>query len=300
MEKNEAILRYEAAALVLPNRLRKRALSLHSEQKEQAEELRLRIGRAMTVLLPEGEVPLGETVTVEDLEIVCDLASDFSRYATMETLRQGFLPTKGGLRIGLCGSAVMKNGETANLKDISSAVIRIEREKTGIAAPLVSDLFQDGVFQSTLILSPPGGGKTTLLRDLVRLLSDERKQRIALIDERSEVAVVYRGKPQMDVGLYTDVLDGFPKAIGIPMVLRAMNPQIIAVDEITVQEDLQAIAQASGCGVAILATIHGKDTEDLVKKPLYRELLSKNVFRNVIRIGRSGTERSYTVEVLPW
>lgn len=300
MGTNEDILRCETAALVLPNRLRKRVLSLNTVQKELAEELRLRIGQAMTVLLPEGEVSLEEIVTAEDLEILCDLASDFSRYATMDTLRQGFLSAKGGLRIGLCGSVVMKNGETTNLKDISSAVIRIEREKRGIAAPFITDLFQNEVFQSTLILSPPGGGKTTLLRDLARLLSDEKKQRIALIDERSEVAVVYRGKPQMDIGSYTDVLDGCPKALGIPMVLRAMNPQIIAVDEITVQDDLKTIAQASGCGVAILATIHGIDLEDLMKKPLYRELLGKNVFRKIIRIERKGVERIYSVEDVPW
>ena len=299
MEKNEAVLRYEAAAAVLPNRLRRRALAVSTEWKEQTEELRLRVGRALSLLLPEGEMDLPETVTGEDLEILCDFASEFSRYASMETLRQGFLPAKGGLRIGLCGTTVMKNGEPTNLKDISSAVIRIEREKKGIAVPLAEGLFQDGVFQSTLILSPPGGGKTTLLRDLVRTLSEEKAQRIARIGERSEVAVTYRGRPQMGSGAHTDVLDGCPKSIGIPMVLRAMNPQIIAVDEITVRQDLQAIAQAAGCGVALLATIHGQSVEELTQKPLYRELLEQRVFRNVIRISHDGAERSYRTEQLP-
>ena len=182
----------------------------------------------------------------EELETLCDLATDFSRYAAAETLREGFLPVRGGFRIGLCGTAVMKNGVNTNLRDLSSAVVRIARERKGIADGLTPELLREGRFRNTLILSPPGGGKTTLLRDLVRSLSSGSggtpPQRIALLDERGEVAVVYRGEPQMDVGPRTDVLDGCPKAIGIPMVLRAMNPQIIAVDEITQREDLAAAA----------------------------------------------------------
>lgn len=121
----------------------------------------------------------------------------------METLRQGFLPVRGGFRVGLCGSAVMKDGAVTNLKQISSAVIRISREQRGIAREIAPKLFRDGRFRSTLLLSPPGGGKTTLLRDLVRQLScgdGIPPQRITLVDERGEVAVMYRGQPQMDVG----------------------------------------------------------------------------------------------------
>lgn len=296
MEKNS--VRFDGAAAILPARLRREALALPAEVRARAEEIRLRTGRPVTVLLPEGEVELEIAAEPEELETLCDLASDFSRYAAAETLREGFLPVRGGYRVGLCGTAVMKNGLNTNLKNPSSAVIRIGREQRGVGEAVVEQLLRNGRFVSTLILSPPGGGKTTLLRDVVRCLSDEGV-RIALIDERGEVAVTYQGQPQMDVGRRTDVLDGCPKALGIPMVLRAMNPQIIAVDEITLREDLRAISLAAGCGVGLLATIHGADVSELMEKPLYRELVEKRVFRMVVVIRQEDGARRYEVEELP-
>ena len=303
MEKNWDVIRYDAAAAILPNRLRKLALALPEEQKAAAEEFRLRAGRPMTVLLPEGELPLEAEVDPAELETLCDLATEFSRYAAAETLREGFVPVRGGFRLGLCGTAVMKGGMNTNLKNLSSAAIRIARERKGVGTDLAPRLFRDGVFRSTLILSPPGGGKTTLLRDLVRCVSEgvggTPALRVSLVDERGEVAVMYRGQPQMDVGSRTDVLDACPKALGIPIVLRAMNPQVIAVDEITARADLRAVVMAAGCGVGLLATIHAADTAELLQRPLYRDLLAEGVFQQAVCIATSEGKRTYRMEELP-
>ena len=294
--------RYTAAAAVLPTRLRRAALSLDGARQAAAEEFRLRAGQPLSVVLPGGEFYFDTVVTPEELETLCDIASEFSRYAAAETLRDGFLPVRGGFRLGLCGTAVMKDGVNTNLKALSSAVLRIGRERKDAGETAAPHLFRDGVFQNTLLLSPPGGGKTTLLRDLVRRISSgvegNAPRRVALLDERGEVAVMYRGRAQMDVGPRTDVLDGCPKALGIPMVLRAMSPEVIAADEITAREDIRAMVLACGCGVGLLATVHAGSVGELSSRPLYRELLEEKVFAQTVRIHREGGARRYEVETL--
>lgn len=299
-----AIARYEQAASLLPVRWRQAARYISEEKKQTAEEFRLRTGKTMTLLLPEGEIPLNEdfarqTVTQSDIEQLCDTVTEYSRYTACDMLSQGFLSARGGFRVGFCGTAVFRDGRNTNLKDFSSAVIRIGREKRGLAIPLLPQLWEEGSFCSTLILSPPGQGKTTLLRDLIRLLSDGTEgfpaRRVGVADERGEIAAMYEGVAQLDVGNHTDILEGCPKALAMPMLLRSANPQILAVDEITVAEDLEAISAAANCGVSLLATAHANGKEDLQEKPLFKELLSRNVFKRVISITTEAGQRKYRV-----
>ena len=302
VERLERIYRYEQSCEFLPHRLKSLALSLPDKQKERVEELRLRVMHPLTVLTLEGELnaaPDGRAslVTAEDLEQMLGAVTEYSRYACIETLRQGFL-------LGVCGSAVVRDGEVSNLKDISSLSLRIVCEHIGLGSDIAPQLFSaDGRFLSTLILSPPGGGKTTLLRDLIRVLSlgdaEHRALRVAVIDERCELAVCCKGRAQMELGNHTDVLSLCPKAVGIPMVLRGMNPQVIAVDEITAEEDIRAMCLAANCGVGLLASIHAASVDELHQKPLWRELLRARVFRRCIVIRSNGGARSYEVGDLP-
>ena len=309
MDRLERIYRYEQSCEFLPHRLKSLALSLPDKQKERVEELRLRVMHPLTVLTLEGELnaaPDGRAslVTVEDLEQMLGAVTEYSRYACIETLRQGFLPLRGGFRLGVCGSAVVREGEVSNLKEISSLSLRIVCEEVGLGSGIAPQLFDEsGQFLSTLILSPPGGGKTTLLRDLIRSLSlgdsEHRALRVAVIDERGEIAVCCKARPQMELGNHTDVLSLCPKATGIMMVLRGMNPQLIAVDEITAAEDIRAMCLAANCGVGLLASIHAASAEELTQKPLFEELLRAKVFRRCVSIRKEGGRRTYEVGELP-
>ncbi len=305
MDKSDGTARYAEATKLLPLRWQRPALHLSAERQGLAEEFRLRAGRPLTVLLPEGEVSLGEgdsVISPADLEQMCDRITGYSRYASIETLRQGFLTAEGGFRVGVCGTVVINDGVNTNLRNISSMAVRISRQRLGVAEEVFPRAFPDGTPVNTLILSPPGLGKTTLLRDMIRLMSDGYPGfapcRVAVVDERGEIAVMQQGMPQMDVGRHTDVLDGCPKALAIPVLMRSCNPQVIAVDEITAQEDLRAMAAAANCGVAMLATIHAADRGDLQAKPLFRELLDMNVFARCVTIRWRDGLRSYEVEDL--
>ncbi len=299
MERDRA---YGQAVSVLPPRLRSLALGVSPKDQSRAEEVRLRAGQAMTLVMDGKERSLGGApVQTAELEQLVELASRASLHAVLDQLRQGYLTLAGGHRIGLCGSARLREGEIRGLQPYSSANVRIARSVRGIAGPLLARLCPRGSFGSTLILAPPGAGKTTLLRDLVRSLSDgegTEPLRVSLADERGEVAALRGGIPQLEVGARTDVLEGCPKARAMMLLLRAMNPQVLAADEITDPADIQALRQAAGCGVALLATAHGLGREDLQRRILYRPALEEGLFQRLVTIRREGEKRIYTVEVL--
>ena len=301
MSDVQAVIPFRQAAALLPPRLRRSAEGLDRQSQMRVEELRLRAGRPMTVVLPERErtVPGAESVIrPAELEQVLEIATQASAHTALERVRSGFFTVRGGHRIGICGTGVVRDGIVCNLRELSSLAIRIARPAEGVASAVLEGLWSGGNFQSTLLLSPPGGGKTTLLRDLIRAISDGEGHpalRIGVADERGELAAMYRGEPQFDIGCHTDVVDSCPKGAALLMLLRGMNPQVLAADEITAPEDGAALEMAANCGVALLCTAHGGSLEELRARPLYRRLLEAELFRRVVLIRREGPGRRYQV-----
>ena len=218
---------------------------------------------------------LAGLVRQEELSEILQRATQQSAYACTQSLRQGFVTLPGGHRIGVCGSAVVKNGELAGYQALSSLCIRFARDVRMDSARLLPNLTD-----SCLILGAPGAGKTTLLRACIRALS-ESGQRVSVCDDRGEISAMTQGKAQFDLGPQTDILTGLSKDEGMLLLLRAMNPMWIAADEITARRDLAAMETISYCGVRLLATAHAKDERELRLRPLYRELLTLGMFRRM-------------------
>lgn len=278
---------FDFALRLLPEELRR---GLDPAWRTRAEEIRLRCGGLPTVLLGERETPFSaRSVTEEMLASVTEAATDSSYHAFSGALRRGYLTAAGGVRVGVCGTAA-GDGQVETIRAVSSVSIRIPRQERGAGREIMDRLGGESV----LILSPPGAGKTTFLRELVRTVSD-RGVRVALADERGEIAAVWHGVPQFDVGKSTDVLTGAPKAEAALMLLRAMNPQVIALDELSDPADTAAAERLAGCGVQIFATVHAPDISALKSMPRLRALLRARVFRQAVVIARAGGRRSYAV-----
>lgn len=230
-------------------------------------------------------------VCAEDIRYIIDSVTDYSLYAYEDEVRQGFVTICGGHRVGFAGQVVLEQGKVRSVKHISFINIRVAHQIKGCANQLLPYVIRDGRLLHTLIISPPGCGKTTILRDLIRLLSDGNSyckgMNVGLVDERSEIAACYMGVPQNDVGLRTDILDGCPKSEGMLMLLRSMNPKVIAVDEIGSREDMDAILYVIHCGCGILATIHGDSIDDIRTRPILRKLVEEKVFERYVVLSRS-------------
>lgn len=286
------------AVRLLPSSLRLAALELPQNVTEKAEELRLRAGAAPSVVVGEKELEIlpSHIIKPSDLQLVLEIATRASVHSYADSIRMGYVTAEGGCRLGLCGTAVTENGKISAMRRLSSICIRIPHEKKGCADGILAELMSNS-FESTIIISPPGGGKTTLLRELIRKLSESGK-RISLVDERSEVAGSFEGQPCFDVGKFTDVLSGAPKSEGVFLLLRAMAPQIIAFDEITSPLDVDAVQMSANCGVKLLVTAHGSGIADLQSRAQYRRLLESGIFRRAVVITNTGGIRKYFVEDL--
>lgn len=272
-------MRTETVWRVLPRKIRER---LTEEDLQEVQEIRLRSGQPVQLKKAEGNLFLQEgKLSVSDLRETVSLLSAYSLYAFEEEIRQGYLTIEGGHRVGFCGKAVLEQGEIRTLRQINGLNIRIAREQKGWGERILPCLMEGDAFCHTLIVSPPGCGKTTLLRDLVRCLSESGKT-VGVVDERGEIAPLRDGMPQMDVGPCTDVLEGCPKAKGMVMLLRSMSPDIIAVDELGRKEDIYAVEEVLNVGVTLMATAHGRDFEDLKARPYVKDCIERQVFERYI------------------
>ncbi len=279
-------------------------------EREKLQEIRLRVEEPLMVLYENQEyfVDVSGNMTKErensyivlkeDIEQTIDYMSQYSLYAYEDEIKQGFLTIRGGHRVGLAGKIVMDGEKIKNVKHISFLNIRLAHQKKGCAKKVLPYIFQDGKICHTMIISPPGCGKTTLLRDMIRLISDGEEERkgltVGVVDERGEIGACYHGVPQNDLGVRTDVLDCCPKSIGMLMLLRSMSPKVIAVDEIGTREDLEAIEYVLNCGCKLIATVHGKSIGDIKRKPVIRKLLEEKMFDRYIIL--SGKKEVGTIE----
>ena len=276
--------------MLLPPRLREKLDRLSPKEAAETEEIRLRSGRPPSVLIGGREKSLGgRAVENADIVYVLDRASRSSLHSVRDELRSGFVTAQGGIRIGICGRV---GGDT--VREFSSLAIRLPHEKRGVGAEIIKKLAPFD--KSVLVISPPGGGKTTFLRELIRCAS-ESGRRVSVCDERCEIAALWNGQASFELGAMTDVMSGCSKAEGIVMLLRAMNPEIIAFDEIGADADFEAVERAVCCGVNIFATAHGATVEDIRRRKIYRGALAGGIFERAVVISGNGERKYELVEL---
>lgn len=276
------------------------------------QEIRLRSGQPLILIRNNEECFISHTGTVtfnkenafivdiNEIRETMEYISNFSMYAFEEEIRQGFITVAGGHRIGICGRAVMENGKLKTIKHISFINIRLAHEIRGCSDAIMQYLYKScSSIYNTMIISPPMYGKTTLLRDIVRNISNGTGMEsgfeigkykglsVGLADERSEIAASYLGVPQNDVGIRTDVMDAMPKTYGIMMLIRTMSPNVIAVDEIGSKEDVNAITYGINCGCSFIGTIHGESIEDIGNKPALQGIWKEKIFERYLLLKKN-------------
>lgn len=277
-----------------------------SNYKDRVEEIRLRNNRPLTIFCGskdyfvsiKGDVnshPSKAMIVNEDhIKNTFQLISNYSIYAYAEEIKNGYITIRGGHRVGIGGKVVYNSNGIEKIQNISSLNIRIGRQILGVSDSIITYLVNSPkTFYNTLIISPPQCGKTTLLRDIVRNLSNGfyplnlQGFKVSVIDERSEIAGMYNGIAQNDVGVRTDILDGCLKSDGIMMAIRSLSPDIIAVDEIGGKRDVEAIHEALRAGIKLIATIHGSSLEEVRNKSSMKELFEEKIFDRFIILDRS-------------
>ncbi len=260
--------------------------------EEELQEIRIRCNRPIILRLRNMEILIEYNISQKEILQTIEKLCENSIYAYKNQICEGFITVKGGHRVGITGSAVIENGKIINIKYITSLNFRIAREVIGCSRKILGQVIdvKENTINNTLIVSPPGKGKTTILRDLIRNISNGveelgfRGKNCSIVDERGEIAAMYQGVPQNDVGIRTDVIENISKAKGMKMLIRSMAPEVIACDEIGSKEDVEAIKEALISGVKGIFTMHGKTLEDIKKNKGINELIENKQIEKIIFI----------------
>jgi stage III sporulation protein AA len=268
---------------------------MNIEHIENIQEIRLKVDKPVILQISDREVITNYNITSENIKTILKKMSNYSIYSIEPELKQGYITINGGHRVGICGNCIIENNIVKTIKNVSSLNIRVCKEILGCSDKIMQFILEDKNVLNTIIISPPKCGKTTLVRDITRNLSDGMEnfkldgKKVCVIDERSEICACSDGIPQLKVGLRTDVLDNCPKSQGIMMAIRSMSPDVIVCDEIGTYDDIKSILAALNCGVNLITTIHGFGIEDLKSRDVFKEVLKNNVFKRAIVLsGRRG------------
>ncbi|WP_335870653.1 stage III sporulation protein AA [Bacillus sp. 2205SS5-2] len=281
----------EEVFAILPSAIRQYVLALPDIVLENLEEIRIRIQRPLEITAKGKPLFLSYVVKAEDAEALINRLAQYSFYTLEEELKRGYITISGGHRVGLAGKVILEHGEVKAIRQLSSFNIRVARQKIGIGDPLIPYLF-DKKWMHTMIIGPPQTGKTTLLRDLARVLStglEEQKveaKKVGIVDERSEIAGCVKGVPQLAFGHRVDVLDACPKAEGMMMMIRSMSPDVLIVDEIGREEDAKALLEAVNAGITLMMTTHGHSYLDIKKRPILKKIMDLGIIDRYIELSR--------------